>query len=159
MKHTTYVFKSAAGKWVSGFPSRQSAVDAALANGLTQFETASVTTEPPAYFVRFLAPVALQKMIDGMRQGEESGHVVDSREAQGILEKIAAARISDGFPPNDEETDRSDWNKVIALMNHLQDAAAAWFVESAVDHATAGFVDYGSTELHIKGTSLNVPLL
>ncbi len=78
MRQTTFVYKNAAGKWVPGFASRQSAIDAALDAGLTQFETASVTTEPPAYFVRFLAPVALQKMIDGLRDGEQSGHVVDS---------------------------------------------------------------------------------
>ncbi|QTD95492.1 hypothetical protein [Burkholderia anthina] len=159
MKETTYVFKNAAGKWVSGFPSRQAAIDAAFADGLTQFETASVTTEPPAYFVRFLAPVALKKMIEGMSDGEESGHVVDSNGAREILEKIAAAKISDGFPLNDEQPCPSEWDKVVDLMNRMQDAAAAWFRENGFEHATAGFVDYGSTELHIKGTSLNVPLL
>jgi hypothetical protein len=107
MKEATYVFKNAEGKWASGFPSRQSAVDAAVADGLTQFETASVTTEPPAYFVRFLAPVALREMIDGMNKGEKSGHVVDSREAREVLEKIAAAKLSDGFPPTDGESDHS----------------------------------------------------
>ncbi|CAN7310169.1 hypothetical protein LJR034_001494 [Caballeronia sp. LjRoot34] len=159
MKETTYVFKNAEGKWVSGFPSRQSAVDAAVADGLTQFETASVTTEPPAYFVRFLAPAALREMIDGMNKGETSGHVVDSREAREVLEKIAAAKLSDGFPPTDGKSDHPEWDKVIDLMNRIQDAAAAWFRENGIDHATAGFVDYGSTELHIKGTSLNVRLL
>ncbi|MGS1035940.1 hypothetical protein NFI99_12640 (plasmid) [Burkholderia glumae] len=158
MTQKTYVYKNANGKWVPGFTSRQSAIDAAFADGLTQFETASVTTEPPAYFVRFLAPTALQKMIDGMRDGEESGHVVNSREAREALEKVAAAKISDGFP-GDEKTDPSDWNKVIDLMNRMQDAAAAWFVENGLGSATVGFVDYGSTEFHVKGTSLNVPLL
>lgn len=159
MKQATFVYKDAADQWVSGFPSRQSAIDAALASGLTQFETASVTTETPAYFVRFLAPIALRKMIDGMRDGEQSGHVVDSQEAQKGLEKIAAAKISDGFPIGNEKTDQSEWNKVVDLMNRMQNAAAEWFVENALDQSTAGFVDYGSAELHIKGTSLNVRLL
>ncbi|MFL9966409.1 hypothetical protein PQR02_36555 [Paraburkholderia sediminicola] len=159
MKETTYIFKSSDGKWVSGFPSRQSAVDAALADGLTKVETASVTTEPPAYFVRFLAPVALRKMIDGMSDGEKSGHVVDSKQAREILEKVAAAKISDGFPPTGDESGHSEWDKVVDLMNRMQDAAATWFRENGLDHATVGFIDYGSTELHIKGTSLNVPLL
>jgi hypothetical protein len=158
MTQKTFVYKNAAGKWVSGFASRQAATDAAFADGLTQCETPSVTTEPPAYFVRFLAPIALQKMIDGMRDGEGSGHVVDSREAREALEKIAAAKISDGFAGN-ENADPSEWNKVIDLMNRLQDAAAAWFVENGLGSATAGFIDYGSTEFHVKGTNLNIQLL
>lgn len=158
MTQKTFVYKNAAGKWVSGFTSRQAAIDAAHADGLTQCETASVTTEPPAYFVRFLAPMALQKMIDGTRDGEESGHVVDSCEARETLKKIAAAKLSDGFP-GDEKADPSEWNKVIDLMNRLQDAAAAWFVENGLESAAAGFVDYGSTEFHVKGTNLSIPLL
>ncbi|MFL9966709.1 hypothetical protein PQR02_38280 [Paraburkholderia sediminicola] len=159
MKETTYVYKNSHGKWVSGFPSRQSAVDATLVAGLTKVETASVTTEPPAYFVRFLASVALRKMIDGLSDGEKSGHVVDSKEARAILEKIAEAKISDGFPPTGDDSGHPEWHKVVDLMNRMQDAAATWFRENGLDHATVGFVDYGSTELHIKGTSLNVPLL
>ncbi|SAL87798.1 hypothetical protein AWB74_08269 [Caballeronia arvi] len=158
MAQKTFVYKNSTGKWVPGFASRQSAIAVALADGLTQCETASVTTEPPAYFVRFLAPIALQKMIEGMRDGEERGQVVDSWDAREALEKVAAARISDGFP-GDERTDSSEWNKVIDLMNRMQDAAAAWFVENGLESATAGFIDYGSTEFHVKGTNLNIPLL
>ncbi|MDN7919196.1 hypothetical protein QZM99_13995 [Burkholderia gladioli] len=159
MKSQSFVFKNSDGKWVSGFSSRQAAIEAAISTGLSQFETASVSTESPAYFVRFLAKVALQKMIDGMRDGEVSGHVVDSEVAQEILVKVAAADISDAFESDVEGPGQVAWDKIVDLMNRLQDATEAWFVHNELADVKTGFVDYGSTELHIKGMNLNIPLL
>lgn len=157
MPDKTYVYKNASGQWVSGFPTRQAAVTAGEASGLTQFETASVSTESPAYFVRFLASTALSKMIDGMESGEGSGHVVDSDAARAALQKIASANPGDSF--GEDADKKSDWPLVIDLMNRLQAAAEAWFAENGLTSVQLGYVDYGSTQLHIAGTSLNVPLL
>ncbi|KAK75264.1 hypothetical protein L530_0384 [Bordetella bronchiseptica MO211] len=44
-------------------------------------------------------------------------------------------------------------------MNRLQAATEAWFAENGLASVQLGYVDYGSTQLHIAGTSLNVPLL
>ncbi|MFP3637892.1 hypothetical protein [Paraburkholderia sp. SIMBA_054] len=98
-------------------------------------------------------------MIDGMREGEESGHVIDSADAQKAIEQIAAAKLFDGILPGNANETADEWNKVVDLMNRLQDAAAGWFVANGLANVTAGFVDHGSTEFHIKGTPLNVPLL
>lgn len=152
-----YVYKDASNRWVTGFLSREDAIKAAISNGLTQFETASVSTESPAYFVRFLASDALTRMIKGMEDGELSGHVVNSESARIALQKTASANITDGFL--DDSEDDSEWRLVVDLMNRLQDAAEAWFVENERSSIVLGYIDYGSTQLHISGTSLNVPLL
>jgi len=59
----------------------------------------------------------------------------------------------------DDSEDDSEWRLVVDLMNRLQDAAEAWFVENERSSIVLGYIDYGSTQLHISGTSLNVPLL
>jgi len=157
MAEKKYVYKDASQRWVTGFPTREAAIEAGLASGLTQFETTSVSAETPAYFVRFLASTALTRMIEGMEKGEQSGHVVNSNSARAALQKIASADISDNFLDSSEK--ESDWPMIVDLMNRLQNATEAWFVENGNSSIVLGYVDYGSTQLHIAGTSLNVPLL
>ncbi|MCY0854847.1 hypothetical protein [Cupriavidus sp. D39] len=149
-------YKDAAGRWVAGFGSRRDAISAAAQVGMTQVVTAGFSPEPPSYFARFEATRILERMLAGMALGEQEGKLIGSDQAQDVLAPILAATIGDGFPDRESP---EPWKLQRDLMNRLQTAVAAWMEENHLEFAPPKVVVYGSEQLHIGGTNLDVPLL
>lgn len=143
-----YAFKDGNGKWVPGFLSRIAALDAALATGLAQVETAALTAEAPAYFARFFARPMLEKMVEDMRRGEQGGRLISSSAAQKALLAVFETELTD-----------PDFKKVLDLMNRLQTSVTEWLTANGYGHLGFEMIDTNSIELHVKGTGLNVPIL
>ncbi|MGO4815673.1 hypothetical protein AB4156_39850 [Cupriavidus sp. 2MCAB6] len=148
-------YKDAAGRWVAGFGSRRDAISAAAQMGMTQVVTAGFSPEPPSYFARFEATRIIERMLSGMALGEHEGKLIGSEQAQDVLAPILAAAIGDGFPGRESP---ESWKLQLDLMDRLEAAVAAWLEENHLEFAPPKVVVYGSEQLHVTGTNLDVPL-
>ena len=148
-------YKDAAGRWVAGFGSRRDAISAAAQMGMTQVVTAGFSPEPPSYFARFEATRIIERMLSGMALGEHEGKLIGSEQAQDVLAPILAAAIGDGFPGRESP---ESWKLQLDLMDRLEAAVAAWLEENHLEFAPPKVVVYGSEQLHVAGTNLDVPL-
>lgn len=148
-----FALKDANGHWVPGFPSRQAAIDAGIAQGRTQLTTAKLEFGCPSYFARFEAKTILARMISGLKYGEEIGKLVGGGFAVDFLESIESAKIG-----LDEEV-RKEFLLQIDLMNRMEATLNAWIVENDLQFERPKFIVYMSEELHIAGSELNIQLL
>lgn len=148
-------YKDAAGRWVAGFGSRRDAISAAAQMGMTQVVTAGFSPEPPSYFARFEATRIIERMLSGMALGEHEGKLIGSEQAQDVLAPILAAAIGDGFPGRESP---ESWKLQLDLMDRLEAAVAACLEENHLEFAPPKVVVYGSEQLHVTGTNLDVPL-
>ncbi|MGT2508986.1 hypothetical protein [Cupriavidus basilensis] len=148
-------YKDAAGRWVAGFGSRRDAISAAAQVGMTQVVTAGFSPEPPSYFARFEATRIIERMLSGMALGEHEGKLIGSEQAQDVLAPILAAAIGDGFPGRESP---ESWKLQLDLMDRLEAAVAAWLEENHLEFAPPKVLVYGSEQLHVAGTNLDVPL-
>ncbi|MDB5821884.1 MAG: hypothetical protein JWR21_588 [Herminiimonas sp.] len=151
-----YAHKNEAGEWVSGFTSRRAAVNAGLSTGKTQVITAQVEDSSPSYFARFEGQSVLSRMISGLEEGEKLGKLVGGKPAQDFLRPILAAGPGDDLF---EDKVPKAWHLQIDLMDRLEAAAEAWFVENNLAFVKPKFIRYASEELHVSGPNLDVPLL
>ena len=154
---TEFAYRDRGGKWVLGFPTRQAAIDAAVAAGITQVVSAAALPESPAYFARFTADAVLERMIEGLRRGEQDGHLVGTVPAVTSLTRILEA--SGGNNIDVEAGPSSSWKIKIDLMNRLGESVLEWIKENGVDFSEPKCIPVGTEELHVVGTALNVRML